>query len=158
MWIWWIIAHFAFGAPMPGEAVPPGVGENLGWILVLGFAAPLVTCFAIVRVTLSVAVLFPAVATDAPGAGWSNARDDSEEHIFRMFCTFAFGFVPTLLFDAIDDSVLTPEQAGSHLALQAIAVLLRAAKSVLIVAAFAAIASTFYVAYGRRLNGRAPVA
>jgi len=35
---------------------------------------------------------------------------------------------------------------------------LRAAKSVLIVSAFAAIASTFYVAYGRRLNGDAPVA
>ena len=75
-----------------------------------------------------------------------------------MFCAFALGFVPTLLFDAVDDSILTPEQAGSHPALQAIAIALRAAKSVLIVSAFAAIASTFYVAYGRRLNGDAPVA
>jgi hypothetical protein len=158
LWIWWIIAHFVFGAPMPGEPVPPGVGEHLGWILVLGFAAPLVTCFVIVRVTLSIAILFPAVATDAPGAGWRNARDDSEEHIFSMFCAFALGFVPTLLFDAIDDFILTPQQAGSHPAFQAIAIVLRAAKSVLIVSAFAAIASAFYVTYGRRLNGSAPAA
>jgi len=158
LWVWWIIAHFVFGAPMPGEPVPPGAGEHLGWILVLGLAVPLVTGFAIVRVTLRAAILFPAVATDAPGAGWRNARDDSEEHIFRMFCAFALGFVPTLLFDAVDDSILTPEQAGSHPALQAIAIALRAAKSVLIVSAFAAIASTFYVAYGRRLKGSAPVA
>jgi hypothetical protein len=158
LWIWWIIAHFVFGAPMPGEPVPPGAGENLGWILVVGLAAPLVTCFVIVRVTLSIAILFPAVAIDAPGAGWRNARDDSEEHIFHMFCAFALGFVPTLLFDAIDDFILTPQQAGSHPAFQAIAIVLMAAKSVLIVSAFAAIASTFYVAYGRRLNGDAPVA
>jgi hypothetical protein len=157
-WIWWIIAHFVFGASMPGEPIPPGAGENLGWILVAGLAAPLVTCFVIVRVTLSIAILFPAVATDAPGAGWRNARDDSEEHIFRMFCAFALGFVPTLLFDAIDDFILTPQQAGSHPVFHAIAIVLRAAKSVLIVSAFAAIASTFYVAYGRRLNGSAPVA
>jgi hypothetical protein len=158
LWIWWIIAHFVFGVPMPGEPVPPGVGEHLGWILVLGFAAPLVVCFVIVRVTLSIAILFPAVATDAPGAGWHNARDDSEEHIFRMFCAFALGFVPTLLFDAIDDFILIPQQAGSYPALPAIAIVLKAAKSVLIVSAFAAIASTFYVAYGRRLSGSAPVA
>ena len=158
LWIWWIMAHFVFGVPMPGEPIPPGFGEHLGWILVLGFAAPLVACFVIVRVTLSVAILFPAVATDAPGAGWHNARDDSEEHIFRMFCAFALGFVPTLLFDAIDDFILIPQQAGSHPAFQAIAIVLKAVKSVLIVSAFAAIASTFYVAYGRRLGGSAPVA
>jgi hypothetical protein len=156
LWVWWIIAHFVFGAPMPGEPVPPGAGERLGWILVLGFAVPLVTCFVIVRVTLRAAILFPAVATDAPGAEWRNARDDSEEHIFRMFCAFALGFVPTLLFDAVDDFILTPEQAGSHPALQAAGVVVRAAKAVLIVSALAAIASTFYVAYGRRLKRSAP--
>jgi hypothetical protein len=158
LWVWWIIVHFVFGAPMPGEPVPTGAGEHLGWILVFGFAVPLVACFVIARVTLSVAILFPAVATDAPGAGWGNARDDSEEHIFRMFCTFALGFIPTLLFDAVNDFILTPEQAGSHAALQTIGIVVRAAKSVLIVSAFAAIASTFYVAYGRRLKGGVPAA
>jgi hypothetical protein len=158
LWVWWIIAHFVFGAPMPGEPVPPGAGANLGWILVFGFAVPLVACFVIARVTLRAAILFPAVATDAPAVGWRNARDDSEEHIFRMFCAFALGFVPTLLFDAVNDFILIPEQAGSHPALQAAAVVVRAAKSVLIVSAFAAMASTFYAAYGRRLKEDAPVA
>jgi hypothetical protein len=155
LWIWWMIAHFVFGAPMRGEPVPPGARENLGWIVVLDLVAPLVTCFVIVRVTLSIAILFPAVAIDAPGAGWRNARDDSEEHIFRMFCAFALGLVPTLLIDEIDDLI---QQVGSHPAFDAIAIVLRAAKSVMIVSAFAAIASTFYLAYGRRLNGDAPVA
>jgi hypothetical protein len=158
LWAWWIMAHFVFGAPMPGEPVPPGAGEHLGWILVFGFAVPLVACFIIARVTLRAAILFPAVATDAPAAGWRNARDDSEEHILRMFCAFALGFVPTLLFDACNDFILIPEQAGSHPALQAAGVVVRAAKAVLIVSAFAAIASTFYVAYGRRLKGSAPAA
>jgi len=159
LWVWLIIGHFAFGWPaLPGEPIPPEAGEHLGWILLVGFAGPMLTCLIIVRVTLRAAILFPAVATDAPGAGWRNARDDSEEHIFRMFCAFALGFVPTLLFDAVNDFILTPEQAGSHPALQAASVVVRAAKAVLIVSAFAAIASTFYVAYGRRLKGSAPVA
>jgi len=42
--------------------------------------------------------------------------------------------------------------------LQAVGIVVRAAKSVLIVSAFAAIASTFYMAYGRRLKESAPVA
>jgi hypothetical protein len=157
LWVWLIIGHFVFGWPaLPGEPVPPEAGEHLGWILLVGFAGPMLTCLIIVRVTLRAAILFPAVATDAPGAGWRNARDDSEEHIFRMFCAFALGFVPTLLFDAVDDFILTPEQAGSHPALQAAGVVVRAAKAVLIMSALAAIASTFYVAYGRRLKGSAP--
>ena len=56
LWVWWIIAHFVFGAPMSGEPVPPGAGEHLGWILVLGFSVPLVTCFVIARVTLRAAI------------------------------------------------------------------------------------------------------
>ncbi len=154
LWIWWMIGHFVFGVPMRGEPFPPGAGENLGWIVV-DLVGPLVTCFVIVRVTLSVAILFPALAIDSPGAGWRNARDDSEEHIFRMFCAFALGFVPTLLIDEIADLI---QQLGSHPAFDAIAVVWRAAKSVLIVSAFAAIASTFYLAYGRRLKVDAPVA
>jgi hypothetical protein len=118
----------------------------------------MLACVVIARVTVSVAILFPAVATDAPGAGWRNAREDSEGHIFRMFCAFALGFVPMLLFDAVNDFILTPEQAGSHPVLQAVAVILRATKWVLIASAFSAIASTFYGAYGGRLKESVPAA
>jgi hypothetical protein len=155
--IWLIIGHFVFGAPMfPGDPVTPEARENLGWIFLVSFAAPFVTCFVIARVILSIAILFPAVATDAPGAGWRNARDDSEGHIGRIFCAFALGFVPVLPLDAVDEFILAPH--GSHPAFQTIGVVLRSAKSVLIVSVFASIASTFYAALGRRLNRRAPMA
>ena len=107
---------------------------------------------------LSIAIVFPAMATDAPGAGWRNAREDSKEHIFRMFCAFALGFVPMLPLDAVDELILIPQVGFAHPASQIIGVVLRAVKSVLVVSAFAAIASTFYVAFGRRLHGVAPVA
>ncbi len=157
--IWLIIGHFVFGAPMfPGEPVAPEARENLGWILLVCGVAPLVTCFVIARVILSIAILFPAVATDAPGVGWRNAMDDSEGHIYRIFCAFALGLVPVFPLDAVDEFILAPQQVGLHPAFQTIGVVLRAAKSVLIVSAFASIASTFYVAFGRRLNGGVPVA
>ena len=158
MGIWLILGHFAFDMPMVrGEPITPKARENIFWIFVVVFAV-LVSCFVITRVILSIAILFPAVATDAPGAGWRNARDDSKEHIFRIFCAFALGFIPTLLLDEVDELILAPHQVGWHPAFQAISVVLQVAKLVLMVSAFASIASTFYVAYGRRLNGRAPVA
>jgi hypothetical protein len=157
--IWLIIGHFVFGAPMfPGEPITPTARENIFWIFLVCFAAPLVTGFVIARVILSIAIIFPAVATDAPGVGWRNAMDDSEGHIYRMFCAFALGLVPMFPLDAVDELILVPQQVGSHPAFQTISVVLRAAESVLIVSALASIASTFYVAFGRQLNGASPVA
>jgi hypothetical protein len=157
MGIWLILGHFAFDMPMVrGEPITPKARENIFWIFVVVFAA-LVSCFVITRVILSIAILFPAVATDAPGAGWRNAREDSKEHIYRIFCAFALGFVPMLPLDAVDELILVP-QVGSHPAFQTIGVVLRAVKSVLVVSAFASIASTFYVAFDRRLSGDVPVA
>jgi hypothetical protein len=157
MWIWPILGHFAFDMPIVrGGPITPKARENIFWIFLVVFAV-LVSCFVFTRVILSIAILFPAVATDAPGAGWRNAREDSKGHIYRIFCAFALGFVPMLPLDAVDEFVLVP-QVGSHPASQIIGVVLRAVKSVLVVSAFASIASTFYVAFGRRLNGVAPVA
>jgi hypothetical protein len=155
--IWLIIGHFAFGMPMfRGEPLTPEARENLVWILLVFFAA-LITGFVIARMILSIAILFPAVATDAPGAGWRNARDDSEEHVFRIFCAFALGLAPLFPLDAVDELILASREVGSHPAFQAIGVVLQAAELVLIVSAFAAIASTFYVAFGGRLKGSATV-
>jgi hypothetical protein len=161
--IWLILGHFVFGAPMfPGGPVTPQAIDNLGRILLVDFVAPLVTAFVLVRVILSIAIIFPAVAIDAPGFGWRQARDDSEGHIGRIFCAFALGFVPVLPLDAIDELIRAPQEfglsVGPHPAFEAIGVVAQAAKSVLIVAAFAAIASRLYVIFGARLNGDAPVA
>ncbi len=124
--IWWIIGPFVFGAPiLPGEPVTQEAKENLGWILVVEFAAPFVTGLIIARLTLGIAILFPTVATDAPGAGWRNAMNDSEGHIFRMFWAFALGLVPLSPLDFI----LTRELTEAHRAFQAVAVVLNAAKS-----------------------------
>jgi hypothetical protein len=155
LWVWFFAGHFVFGwPPLPGEPIAPGAAENLGWILLAGFAGPMLTCFVILTITVSVAILFPAVAIDAPAAAWRNARNDSEGHISRMFWAFALGLAPIAPLDII----FTREYAVSHPAFEVVAVVWSAVKSVLIVSAFAAIASTFYVAYGKRLKRAAPSA
>jgi len=59
-------------------------------------------------VILSIAILFSCRGDRCAGAGWRNARDDSKEHIFRIFCAFALGFIPTLLLDEVDEALLAP--------------------------------------------------
>jgi hypothetical protein len=140
----WLILGYFFGAPM----------------LVVCFAAALITGIVVVNVMLGIVILFPAVAIDAPGVGWRNAMDDSKGHAFRIFWAFAFGLVPMFALDEVAELILGPRQFGfgPHPAFQAIGIVLQAAESVLIVSAYAAIASTLYVAFGSRLKGAAPVA
>ena len=141
--IWLILGRF-FGAPM----------------LFVCLAAALVTGIVAVNVILSIVILFPAVATDAPGVGWRNARDDSKGHGSRIFWAFALGLVPVFALDEVAELILGPREFGfgPHPAFQTIGVVLQAAESVLIVSAYAAIASTLYVAFGSRLKGGAQVA
>jgi hypothetical protein len=141
--IWLILGRF-FGAPL----------------LFVCLAAALVTGIVVVNVVLSIVILFPAVAIDAPGVGWRNAMDDSKGHAYRIFWAFALGLVPMLAVDEVAELILGPPEFGfgPHPAFQTIRVVLQAAESVLIVSAYAAIASTLYVAFGSRLKGSAPVA
>jgi hypothetical protein len=141
--IWVILAHFC-GAPM----------------LFVCLAAALVTGIVVVNVILSTVILFPAVAIDAPGVGWRNAMDDSKGHAYRIFWAFALGSVPMFALDEVAELILGPRQFGfgPHPAFQTIGIVLQAAESVLIVSAYAAIASTLYVAFASRLKGGAPVA
>jgi hypothetical protein len=140
----WLILGYFFGAPM----------------LFVCLAAALVTGIVVVNVILSIVLLFPAVATDAPGVGWRNARDDSKGHASGIFWAFALGLVPMVALDEVAELILGPREFGfgPHPAFQIIGIVLRAAESVLIVSAYAAIASTLYVAFGSRLKEGAPVA
>lgn len=161
--IWFILGHFVFGAPMFwGEPITPGAEERAAWVLFVCFAAALVTGFVVASVILSIVILFPAVAIDARGVGWRNAMDDSKGHTYRIFCAFGLGLVPMFPLDGVAELILAPQEFGSslgpHPAFQTIDVVWRAAELVLIVSAFASIASRLYVAFGRRLNGGAPVA
>ena len=141
--IWLILGRF-FGAPM----------------LFVCLAAALITGIVVVNVILGIIMLFPAVAIDAPGAEWRNAMDDSKGHGYRIFWAFAFGLVPMLALDEVAELILGPRQFGfgPHPAFQTIGIVLQAAESVLIVSAYAAIASTLYAAFGSRLKEDAPVA
>jgi hypothetical protein len=141
--IWLILGHF-FGAPM----------------LFVCLAAALVTGIVVVNVILSIVILFPAVAIDAPGVGWRNAMEDSKGHASRIFWAFALGLVPMFALDEVAELILGPRKFGfgPHPAFQTIDVVLQAAESVLMVSAYAAIASTLYAAFGSRLKGGAPVA
>jgi hypothetical protein len=140
----WFILGFVFGAPM----------------LFVCLAAALVTGIVVVNVILSIVILFPAVAIDAPGVGWRNAMDDSKGHAYRIFWAFVLGLVPMFALDEVAELILGPREFGfgPHPAFQTIGIVLQAAESVLIVSAYAAIASTLYVAFGSRLKGDAPVA
>jgi hypothetical protein len=141
--IWLILGHF-FGLPL----------------LFVCLTAALVTGIVVVNVMLSIVILFPAVAIDAPGVGWRNAMDDSRGHAVRTFWAFALGLVPMFALDEVADLILGPREFGfgPHPAFQIIHVVLQAAESVLTVSAYAAIASTLYLALGSRLKGSAPVA
>ncbi|WP_223967366.1 hypothetical protein [Bradyrhizobium sp. RD5-C2] len=158
--IWFVLGHFIFGAPLvPGQPISPGNEGPAFWALVGGFIAVLVTGFIVGTAILGIVILFPALAVDAPGAEWRNARDDSRGHTYQIFCAVALGLLPTLPFAGVDGVILAPKGAGSSPGLpsasQAIGVILQAAEVVLIVAVLASITSKLYLDYGSRLN-RAP--
>jgi hypothetical protein len=152
--IWFVVGHFMFGGRMFwgwGEPITPGV-EGREWVLAACFAACMITVFVTIYVMLSVIILFPAIAIDAPGVGWRNAMFDSNLHIGRITFASWLALVPLAPLAIIAD----PQKSGFSLG--AFGVVLRAAYLVLIVCALAAVASRLYMAFGRRLNGVAPVA
>jgi hypothetical protein len=128
--------------------------------LFVSIAAALVTVVIVAIVTLRTIILFPAIAIDAPGAGWRNAIDDSKGHTWRLFFAFLLASLPLVPLEAIAEWMVGGSRFRSlpalPLAFQTIGVVLMAAVLVLAVSVFAAIASWFYMAFGRRLNGVAP--
>jgi hypothetical protein len=152
--IWFGAGHFVFGGPMFwgwSEPITPGT-EGRDWVLLVCFAACMVTVFVTIYVVLSIIILFPAIAIDAPGVGWWNAMFDSNQHIGRITFTLWLSLIPLAPLDIISDA------QKSGLSLGPIGVVLRAVFLVLIVSALASVASRLYMAFGRRLSGVAPVA
>jgi hypothetical protein len=124
----------------------------------VSFAATWGTAVVVAVVTLRTVILFPAIAIDAPGVGWLNAMADSKGHTWRVLFTFLLASFPLWPLQAAARWMLSPfGLPASPLAFQIIGVVLMAVALVLAVSAFAAIASWFYMAFGRRLNGVAPV-
>ena len=95
-------------------------------------------------------VLFPAVAVDAPGAGWQNAFSDSRNHIWFVLAVTILPFIPIGLL-GVAVTPLLRFSAGSLIGL--VAGLLWLGAMLLIASTLgAAIASRLYQVVGYRLN------
>lgn len=95
-------------------------------------------------------VLFPAVAVDAPGAGWQNAFNDSRNHIWFVLAVAILPFIPIALLGAAV-APLFRFTAGSLTGL--VAGLLWLGATLLIASTLGAvIASRLYQVIGDRLN------
>jgi len=76
---------------------------------VFGLAIAVLT-IAMFIVTVRRIILFPAIAVDAPGATWSNARRDTKGSSWRVLFIFALTAVPELIVSAlIGVATVSPE-------------------------------------------------
>ena len=83
---------------LPGvvDAFIPVQQESAGRAAVIG-AAILVLFVVIIVVVVRRAILFPAIAIDAPGATWSNARRDTKGSSWRVFLIFVCVALPAII-------------------------------------------------------------
>jgi len=83
---------------IPGtiESFTPNPHENPGMAIALGLA--MLVLFVIVTVVVvRRAILFPAIAIDAPGANWSNARHDTKGSSWRVAFIFVCAALPAVI-------------------------------------------------------------
>jgi hypothetical protein len=103
---------------------------------------------AIIIIMVRTVILFPAIAVDAPGAGWMNAWRDSKGHFWRILLVMALVVVPAYVI-SLSLPLLFP---SPHWFFEAIGWLIDEAITVVTLAAMAAAASRLYVACGSRLG------
>ena len=70
--------------------------ENPGVVGLLGFVV-LALFITVVIVTVRRVILFPAIAIDAPGATWSNARHDTKGSSWRVAFIFVCAALPAII-------------------------------------------------------------
>ncbi len=70
--------------------------ENPGIVALLGLVV-LALFIAVVIVTVRRVILFPAIAVDAPGATWSNARHDTKGSSWRVAFIFVCAALPAMI-------------------------------------------------------------
>ena len=74
----------------------PSDKENVA-ISALGAIVACVLLVVLIIVALRRAILFPAVAVDAPGASWSNARSDTKGHSWAVLFIFICTMIPVIV-------------------------------------------------------------
>lgn len=101
-------------------------------------------------VTLRRAILFPAIAVDAPGATWSNARNDTKGHSWRVCFIFVCVALPVLMVSLpLTFTLVAPARFGEPGRL--VFGIISPAIQILSICALAAAASHLFKAYASRL-------
>jgi hypothetical protein len=127
------------------KRIPPAAMVLLGLgLLVAMIAGAIVILVLTVRLTL----LFPAVAVDAPRAGWNRALDESRGHFWRillaLLLTGLIGIlviIGTAVFQGVGAFLITHGYPAPGAVVSSVA---QAASNVLMAAAFVAAASRLY--------------
>ncbi len=134
------------------EAFMPDPRQSPGLAAMIGMAL-LVLLVVIVIVVVRRVILFPAIAIDAPGATWTNARRDTKGSSWRAFFIFVCVAVPAIIISVPLWYVMLRSGfgAGSRLMFAIVGSVVE----IPTLCAFAAAASHIYQARADSLMGRA---
>jgi hypothetical protein len=120
------------------------------------FDSPILAAARIVAwiIVQQLLVLFPAVAVDAPGAGWQNAVSDTRSHIWYALAVTILPFIPIGLLGLALVPLLKAFAWGTPATLAGLIASLLWLGTMLLIAStlLAAIASRLYQVIGDRLN------
>jgi hypothetical protein len=130
------------------EVQASGVMSGLSWLI-------WVALFALAAmVMLRTLILFPAIAVDAPGAGWGNALHDSKGQAWRLLLIVIVVAIPMLL-PYVPLAIWLTKSHGQSLVGMATLVTVNTVEIVAGMAAYAALASRIFLVLANRL-GRPP--
>jgi hypothetical protein len=114
---------------------------------------------ALAYMGLRLAILFPAIAVDAPGATATNALADTKGHVLRIFLIFVLIYAPFVILSLVIDSLFADDaQASAAAATFLSSVILASAlplAAVVTARIFQAVAG--HVAGRRPTDGPAPI-
>jgi hypothetical protein len=125
----------------PLSAVEQPVGGFIGFAVLAYLAGVMV--FGL-RMTL----LFPAVAVEAPGAGFANALADAKGHLWRIFATGFLAGVPLITLAYLARNMFGPAGDGAAFVVS----LLRSLVAFVLLTQFVVISSRLYMWLGDRLT------
>jgi hypothetical protein len=143
---------------VPGTLMSAAGSASGAVAFVIGLAGFVLLVVAAI-VSIRTLILFPAIAVDSPAAEWSNALRDTKGHSWLVFFIVVVVSLPALvIFVPLYLWLWFP--AGPTGVGVAVVALAQSIFGVLMIAAYAAVASRLYLAYADRLGhppGLAPV-
>ena len=144
-----ILLTMMFSLPNFIGSLLPGWGTSEGmttaWNLISFVAIVVIAVVAVRR-----AILFPAIAVEAPAATWSNARNDTKGHSWRVALVFFCVLVPLMVITIpLTLTLLAPPRLGEPGRI--LFTIISAGVHTVSLCAFAAAASHLFKAYASRL-------